>query len=103
MINYDRTHPAYVKAGATCPRNQKQITTPADKAKHYAVKARKHGKTVGDILAECKLEELRRIHVYVVKQCHVNGKTENNSLSTVFMYLCAKHGNLRNLHGSSKH
>lgn len=60
-------HPAYIKAGATSPRNQKQITTPADRHKYYRSKARKSGKTVGDILAECKLEELRRIHVYAAK------------------------------------
>lgn len=61
-------HPAYVKAGATSPRNQKQITTPADRHKYYRSKARKQGRTVGDILEECKLEELRRKHVYVIGQ-----------------------------------
>jgi len=58
-------HPAYVRSGATCPRNQKQITTPEDKHKHYAQRARKHGRTVGDILAECKLHELMRKYVHV--------------------------------------
>lgn len=58
-------HPAYVKNGATSPRNQKQITTPADRHKYYGSKARKQGKTVGDILEECKLHELLCKHVHV--------------------------------------
>ncbi len=67
MPNYNGTHPAYVKSGATAPRNQKQITTPADRHRHYAVNARKHGKTVGDILEECKLLRMERELVHVVK------------------------------------
>lgn len=58
-------NPVWVKRGAVQPRNYNVSKhTSEDNQESYRRIAARHGKTIGDLLAECKLEELRRKLIY---------------------------------------
>ena len=53
-ISWGKTHPAFVKNGATTPRNYAPTRyTSEDAHDYYTHLAMRQGKTVGDILHEC--------------------------------------------------
>lgn len=54
-------NPVWVKKSAVSPRNYNATKhTPVDSQRSYAAISRRTGKTLGDILQECKLEDMRR-------------------------------------------
>ena len=59
-ITWGKTHPAYVKNGATTPRNYNPTRyTSEDAHDYYTKRAMMTGKTAGDIAVE--LKELRNL------------------------------------------
>lgn len=59
-------NPVWVKSGATTPRNyQPTKHTSDDNHRMYARAAQRTGKTIGDIMAECRMEELLRREIYI--------------------------------------
>jgi len=58
-------HPVWVKRGATDPHNYNARARSSEDNHHaYTLAAQRTGKTIGDLLAECRLEELRKREIY---------------------------------------